>query len=55
MDIGIIAAVIMLAVWAIVTFTTEAPGYIHLLLTIGVFILFWRVIVRKNPIPPKKN
>ena len=53
MDFGIIAAVIMLVVWALLTFTTEAPGYVHLLLTIGLFILFWRVIVRKDPIPPK--
>lgn len=55
MDIGIIAAIVMLAVWAVVTFSTDAPGYIHLLLTIGFFILFWRVIVRKDPIPPKKH
>ena len=54
MDIGIIAAVIMLAVWAVVTFTTEAPGYVHLLLTIGFFLLFWRIIVRKDSVPPKK-
>jgi len=46
MDIGIVAAVIMLAVWAVVTFTTDAPGYVHLLLTIGFFLLFWRVAVR---------
>ena len=48
MDFGIIAAVVMLVVWAVVTFTTDAPGYVHLLLTIGFFILFWRVIVRKD-------
>jgi hypothetical protein len=49
MDIGIVAAVIMIAVWAVVTFTTEAPGYVHLLLTIGFFLLFWRIIVRSAP------
>jgi hypothetical protein len=54
MDFGIIAAVIMIAVWAALTFTNHAPGYVHLLLTIGFFILFWRVIVRKDPVPPKK-
>jgi len=54
MDFGIIAAVIMIVACAVITFTTEAPGYVHLLLTIGFFILFWRVIVRKDPIPPKK-
>ncbi len=46
MDIGIVAAVIMLLVWAVLTFTTEAPGYVHLLLTIGFFVLFWRIAVR---------
>jgi hypothetical protein len=48
MDIGIAAAVLMIAVWAVVTFTTEAPGYVHLLLTIGFFLLFWRVIARSG-------
>jgi hypothetical protein len=46
MDIGIVAAVFMLVVWAVLTFTTEAPGYVHLLLTIGFFVLFWRVAAR---------
>ena len=46
MDFGIIGAVIMLVVWAVVTFTSEAPGYIHLLLTLGVFLLIWRITVR---------
>ena len=55
MDFGIIAAVVMLIVWAVVTITTEAPGYIHLLLTIGLFILFWRVIIVADPLPPKKK
>ncbi len=46
MDLGIIAAVIMLIAWAVITFTTDAPGYVHLLLTIGFFVLFWRIAVR---------
>ena len=46
MDIGIAAAVVIIAVWAVVTFTTEAPGYVHLLLTIGFFLLFRRVVAR---------
>ena len=55
MDPGIIAAVVMLVAWAVLTFTTEAPGYVHLLLTIGIFVLFWRIIVRKDPVSPKKS
>ena len=46
MDLGIIAAVVMLAIWAFATFTTEAPGWIHLLLTVGVFLIIYRVVVR---------
>jgi|SRR5688500_17279549 len=46
MDLGIAAAVIIIAVWAVITFTTEAPGYVHLLFTIGFFLLFWRIVAR---------
>jgi uncharacterized protein (DUF983 family) len=46
MDLGIIAAIVMLAVWAYVTFTTTAPGWIHLLLTMGMFLLIYRIVVR---------
>jgi len=55
MDLGIIAAVVMLIAWAVVTFTTDAPGYVHLLLTIGFFLLFWRIASRgsKRPGPSR--
>ena len=36
----------MLVVWAIVTFSTTAPGWIHLLLTVGMFLLIYRIVVR---------
>jgi hypothetical protein len=57
MDLGLIAAIAMLVVWAAVTFTTEAPGYVHLLLTLGVFILIWRITVRssRNTRPPPRG
>ena len=57
MDFGLIGAIAMLAIWAFVTFTTDAPGYIHLLLTLGVFLLIWRITVRsswKRERPPGK-
>lgn len=46
MDLGIIAAIVMLVIWAFVTFTTTAPGWIHLLLTTGVSLLVYRIVVR---------
>jgi hypothetical protein len=52
MDAGIIAAVVMLIAWAALTFTTEAPGYVHLLLTLGFFLLIWRIVARSGGRPP---
>ena len=46
MDFGIIAAMVMLAIWAFVTFTTTAPGWIHILLTVGMFLLIYRIVIR---------
>ena len=49
MDRYIIAAIVMLVVWAAVTLTTDAPGATHLLLTGGVFLLIWRIVVKDTP------
>jgi len=49
MDLGILAGVGMLVVWAIGTFAFEAPGWIHLLLTVGVFLIIYRIVVRGTP------
>ncbi len=49
MDLYTIAAIVMLAVWAFITVTTAAPGFVHLLLTAGVFLLIWRIVVRGTP------
>ncbi len=46
MDIGLVAAILMLVAWAVVTFTTEAPGWVHILLTVGVFLLIYRIVIR---------
>ncbi len=44
MDLGIAAALVMLVVWAVATLN-NGPGWIHLLLTVGVFLLIWRISV----------
>lgn len=57
MDLGIVAAVAILAVWGVATFTTEVSGWVHALLTAGVFLLIWRIVVRGTPgagDPPRK-
>ncbi len=56
MDVLTVAAVTMLVLWAWTTFTTTAAGWVHLLLTAGVFLLIWRIVVRgtapKSPPEP---
>ena len=46
MDPWIILAVLLLVVWGVGTFAFTAPGAIHLLLSVGVFLLIWRVVMR---------
>jgi hypothetical protein len=48
MDLGIVAAVAMIVVWAVVTVFFDAPGWVHLLLTVGVFLLIWRIVARAS-------
>jgi uncharacterized membrane protein len=57
MDLGIVAAIVMLVVWGVVTFTTTAPGWVHILLTMGMFLLMYRIVVRGTrgrATPPKE-
>ena len=49
MDLGIVAGIVMLAGWAIATFFFDAPGWVHLFLTLGVTLLIWRIVVRGTP------
>jgi Flp pilus assembly protein TadB len=46
MDFGILASVALLAIWAVVALGFSGPGYVHLLLTVGVTLLIWRIVVR---------
>lgn len=45
MDLGIIVAIIMLIMWAIGALVMQGPGWIHLLLTVGVSLLIFRIVV----------
>ena len=47
LDFGIIVGLIMLVTWAVLVFVVNnAPGAVHLLLTLGVFIVIWRIVAR---------
>lgn len=49
-DLGVIAAVAMLVIWGVGTFVIgDAPGWLAGLLTVGVFLLIWRVVVLGTP------
>jgi threonine/homoserine/homoserine lactone efflux protein len=49
MDLGLIAAIVMLLVWAVLTFVVnDAPGMTHALLTAGVALLIWRIVKRSS-------
>ena len=45
MDLGIVAAVVMLVGWAVAALVYSGPGWVHLFLTVGMFILIWRLSV----------
>ena len=55
MDFGIAAAVLMLVTWAVATVAFEAPGWLHILLTVGVYLLIHRIVVRGTPNPVDKS
>ena len=55
MDIWMIAAIAMLVVWGIGTFAFEGPGWIHLLLTLGLSVLIWRIVARDVPDEPARR
>lgn len=52
MDVGIIAAIVMLFAWAVGALVLQGPGWIHLFLTIGVSLLIYRIVVRGSPKDP---
>lgn len=53
MDLGIIVAIAMLVVWAYGALVADGPGWIHLLLTVGISMLVWRIVVRTDRAHPK--
>ncbi|AHG90239.1 hypothetical protein J421_2702 [Gemmatirosa kalamazoonensis] len=52
MDLWTVAALVLLVLWAVGTFALAAGGWIHVLLTVAVFVLIWRIVVRGTPTPP---
>jgi hypothetical protein len=38
----------MLVGWAIATFVYSGPGWVHLFLSLGVFLVIWRIAARSE-------
>ena len=52
MDLGMLAALALLLIWAIAALVLQGPGWVHLFLTIGVSLLIYRIVVRGSPKDP---
>ena len=50
-DLGIVLAIAMLVVWTLGALVYDGPGWVHLLLTVGVTLLIWRVVARSAGAP----
>ncbi len=55
MDVGVITAVAMLLVWAVAALAFDGPGWVHLLLTLGVTLLIYRVVQRGTRVPAARD
>lgn len=53
MDLGILGAIALLVIWAVAALVMEGPGWVNLFLTLGVFLIIYRVVVRSTPDAPK--
>lgn len=50
MDFGLLGAVTLLVIWAIAALVLQGPGWVHLLLTVGVTLLIYRIVVRSTSV-----
>ena len=55
MDVGIVAAVALLVLWGLATLFLGAPGWANMLLTVGVFLLVWRVVRSPSSKAPPRS
>ena len=46
---GVPLSLALLVAWGVATFAFEAPGWVHMLLTGGVFLLIYSIVVRGTP------
>ena len=49
--LAIPVGVLMLVFWFVSILTIETPGWMHLFLTLGVFLVIWGIVRRGTPPP----
>ena len=55
MDLGLVGAIALLVIWAVVALFMNGPGWIHLLLTAGVSLLIYRIVARGSSVSRKPD
>jgi hypothetical protein len=48
MDVGLLAGILLLVLWVVGTFFLDAPGWITLALSAGMFLVIWRIVARTS-------
>ena len=48
MNWGIVGGLLLLVIWAIAALVLNGPGWVHLLLTVGVSLLVYGVVMRSD-------
>jgi hypothetical protein len=41
---GVYSGIACIVIWAIAALGFDAPGYVHLLLSVGLFLLMWGIV-----------
>lgn len=49
-----LGAIALLALWAFAALVMNGPGWVHGFLTLGVFLVIYRIVVRGTPPEPKE-
>ena len=53
MDLGLLAGIALLVVWVVGVLVLDGPGWLNLLLTVGMFLVILRIVVRGDPRRPE--
>ena len=48
MNWGVVGALVLLLIWAIAALVMEGPGWVHLLLTVGVSLFIYSIVARAS-------